>query len=168
MTMTSYGACCIENRCQLKVDLARRLGRNSTSSPKYRLHAEATGPLFKGCSKKQENKLQQKTETVFKEKHGVWDSSPYVHSIPTHEYRGYLMPELTLTLCQSRLYPLVRDKEFGLRKSCRRNTCLVEFISTVKRIRFHKVSDDISSSLSFFCTLFESWLIAHKRADYGS
>jgi hypothetical protein len=59
-------------------------------------------------------------EAESKEKHGVWDpmpeltiTSPYVHS--RVDYNAFTMdignpmPESTLTLCQSRLYPLVRD-----------------------------------------------------------
>jgi hypothetical protein len=64
--MTGYGACCIENRCQLKVEFARRHGRNPKSSPNYRLQKQQV--LFsEAAAGIQENKLQQKTETVFKE-----------------------------------------------------------------------------------------------------
>jgi hypothetical protein len=58
-----------------------------------------------------------------KEKHGVWDpmqeltiTSPFVHStVDSHTFSmGNPMPESTLTLCQSRLYPPVRDFGFGL------------------------------------------------------
>jgi hypothetical protein len=42
---------------------------------------------------------------------------PYVHfRVDTNTFTmGNPMPESTLTLCQSRLYPPVRDFEFGLR-----------------------------------------------------
>jgi hypothetical protein len=64
------------------------------------------------------------TETVFKEKHGLWDpapeltkTSPYVNSRVDCNTctMGNPMPESTLTLCQSQLHPQVRDLEFGLR-----------------------------------------------------
>ncbi len=46
------------------------------------------------------------------------------------------IPELTLTLCQCRLFPPLMDKELGVRNSCRRRyICLVEFLKTAKRIR---------------------------------
>ncbi len=58
-----------------------------------------------------------------KEKHGVWDhmpemttASPYVHSrVDSNTFTmGIPMPESTLTLCLSRLYPPIRDFGFGL------------------------------------------------------
>ncbi len=60
------------------------------------------------------------TEADSKEKHGVWDSmpeltisSPYVHSrVDSNTFTmglGNPMPESTLTLCQCRFYPPVRD-----------------------------------------------------------
>jgi hypothetical protein len=60
-------------------------------------------------------------EAESKEKHGVWDPMPgvtitslYVHSrVDANTFTmGNPMPESTLTLCQSQLYPPVRD--FGL------------------------------------------------------
>ncbi len=63
------------------------------------------------------------TEAESKEKHGVWDhmleltkTSPSVHSRDDSNAfnTGNPMPESTLTLCQSRLYPPVRDLEFSL------------------------------------------------------
>ncbi len=62
-------------------------------------------------------------EAKSKEKHGVWDPVPeftiissYVHSrADFNTYTmGNPMPESTLTLCQSRLSPPVRDFGFGL------------------------------------------------------
>jgi hypothetical protein len=62
-----------------------------------------------------------KPEAESIEKHGVWDpipeltiTSPYVHSrVDSITFTmGNPMPESTLTLCQRRLYPPVRD--FGL------------------------------------------------------
>jgi hypothetical protein len=54
------------------------------------------------------------TETVFEEIHDVWGpmpeltiTTPYVDSITFT--KGNSMPESTLTLSQSRLYPPVRD-----------------------------------------------------------
>jgi hypothetical protein len=71
--------------------------------------------------------LTDKPEAESKEKHCVWDpmteltlTSPYAHSspesTPTHLpwALGNPRPESTLTLCQSRLYPPVRDFGFGL------------------------------------------------------
>jgi hypothetical protein len=58
-----------------------------------------------------------------KEKHGVWDplplltkTSPYVDSRVGYNIFNMdnPLPESTLTLCQSRLYPPVRDLGFGL------------------------------------------------------
>ncbi len=59
-----------------------------------------------------------------KEKHGVWAyagvdyciTSPYVHSRVDYDTftMGNPMPESTLTLCRSKLYPAVRDFGFGL------------------------------------------------------
>jgi hypothetical protein len=63
------------------------------------------------------------TEAESKETHGVWDpmpeltiTSPYVHSsIDSNTFtKGNPMPASTLTLCQTRLYPPVRDFGFGL------------------------------------------------------
>ncbi len=63
-------------------------------------------------------------EAESKEKHGVWDpmpdltiTSPYVHSsVDSNTFNmGNPMPELTLTLRQSQLYPPVRDFGFGLK-----------------------------------------------------
>jgi hypothetical protein len=91
-------------------------------------------------------------------------------STPTHVLYTMAnpMPELTFTLCQSRLYPHSWDKEFGLRNSCRRYVGLVEFLSTAKRIRFHEVSDYISCSLGVFAHCSSLGRHAHlKRADYG-
>ncbi len=60
----------------------------------------------------------QSTEAESKEKHGVWDpmpeltiTLPYVDSYTFT--MGSPMPESTLNLCQSRLYPPVRDLWFG-------------------------------------------------------
>ncbi len=65
-------------------------------------------------------------EAESKEKHGVWDHLPeltitspceYVHSRDSHTLAmSNLIPESTLTLCQSRLCPPVRDFGFGLRR----------------------------------------------------
>ncbi len=59
------------------------------------------------------------SEAISKEKHGVWDpmpeltiTSPFVDS--TTFTMGNPMQESTWTLCQSRLYPPVRDWGFGL------------------------------------------------------
>jgi hypothetical protein len=58
------------------------------------------------------------------EKHRVWDdipeltiTSPFVQSRHQHIYhgRGDPLPKSTITLCQSRLYPPVRDFGFCLR-----------------------------------------------------
>ncbi len=66
-----------------------------------------------------------------KERHGVWNkmpeltiTSPYIHSRVDFKIFtvGNSLPESTLALCQSRLYPIVRDFGFGLwcwRLSCR-------------------------------------------------
>ncbi len=61
------------------------------------------------------------TEAESKEKHGVWDpmpelTSPYIHSRDDSNTltMGNPMPESTLTLCQSRLYPPVREFGFSL------------------------------------------------------
>jgi hypothetical protein len=63
--------------------------------------------------------LNAKTESEFKEKHGIWDpvpeltiTSPYDHSNTFSMSNS--MPESTLTLCQGRLYPPVRDFGFSL------------------------------------------------------
>jgi hypothetical protein len=65
---------------------------------------------------------QLRTEAESKEKHGVWDPIPeltltssYVHSrVDSNTFTvGNPMPESTLTLCHSRLYPPVRDFGFG-------------------------------------------------------
>jgi hypothetical protein len=62
-------------------------------------------------------------EAESKEKNGVWDpmpelsiTSPYVHFRDDSNpfTMGNIMPETTLTLCQSRLYPPVGDFGFGL------------------------------------------------------
>ncbi len=53
------------------------------------------------------------TEAESKEKHGVWDPTARVDS--NTFTMGSPMPESTFTLCQSRLYPPVRDFGFGLR-----------------------------------------------------
>jgi hypothetical protein len=63
-------------------------------------------------------------EAESKEKHGVWDhavvdyvlTSTYVHSrVDSNTFTmGNPMPESALTLCQSRLYPPVRDFGLGL------------------------------------------------------
>jgi hypothetical protein len=67
--------------------------------------------------------FQSSSEAESKEKHGIWDpmpeltiTSPYVHSrIDSNTFAmGSPMPESTLALCQSRLYPPVRDFGFGL------------------------------------------------------
>jgi len=63
------------------------------------------------------------TETVFKEKHGVWNPMPELTITSPHiDFKvdfitftmGDPMPESTLNLCQRRLYPPVRDYEFSL------------------------------------------------------
>ncbi len=63
------------------------------------------------------------TEAASKEKHGVWDpmpeltiNSPFFHSrVDSNTFTmGTPMPESAVTLCQSRLYPPVRDFGFGL------------------------------------------------------
>jgi hypothetical protein len=59
------------------------------------------------------------TEAETKEKHGVWDPMPeFTITSPLVDYNTFTMnnpmPESTLTLCQSRLYPPVRDLRFGL------------------------------------------------------
>ncbi len=63
------------------------------------------------------------SEAESKEKHVVLDpmpeptiTSPYVHSIVDSNtfIMGNPMPDSTLILCQSRLYPPVRDFGFGL------------------------------------------------------
>jgi hypothetical protein len=72
-------------------------------------------------------------EAKSKEKHGVWDPmpdltiiSPYGHfRVDSNTFTmGNPMPESTLTLCQSWLYPSVRDFGFGLRltdlRGCKR------------------------------------------------
>jgi hypothetical protein len=77
-----------------------------------------TAPIFTSMS-------AGKAEQESKEKHGVWDpmpeltiTLPYVHSrvnsTPTHLTRDPL-PESTLILCQSRLYPPIGDFGFCLR-----------------------------------------------------
>jgi hypothetical protein len=60
-----------------------------------------------------------RTEAESKEKHRVWD--PYagvdydLHLCRLqHIYHGQPIPESTLTLCQSRLYPPVRDLDLTL------------------------------------------------------
>ncbi len=67
---------------------------------------------------------QSASEAESKEKHGVWDpmpemtiTSPYVQSrVDSKTFTiGNPMPKSTLTLCQSRLYPPVRDFRFSLR-----------------------------------------------------
>jgi hypothetical protein len=72
-----------------------------------------------------------------KNMHAIWDlmpeltiTSPYFHSRVNDSNTftmGNTMPESTLTLCQSRLYPLVRDFGFGLwfqetRSECKSGT----------------------------------------------
>jgi hypothetical protein len=59
------------------------------------------------------------TEAETKERHGVWDTMPeFTITSPFVDYNtftmGNPMPESALTLCQSRLYPPVRDLGFGL------------------------------------------------------
>jgi hypothetical protein len=70
------------------------------------------------------NSTLQSPEAESKEKHCVWEpmpelniTSPYVHSrVDSITFTmGNPMPESTLTLCQSRLYPTVWDFGFGLR-----------------------------------------------------
>ncbi len=59
----------------------------------------------------------QCTETVFREKHGAWDPMPELtitspdvdSSTCTDGQLDNPMPQSALTLCQSRLYPPVRD-----------------------------------------------------------
>ncbi len=72
-----------------------------------------------------------RTEAESKEKHGVWDpmpeltiASPYVHSrVDSNTFTlGNPMPESTLTLCQIRLYPPVRDFGFSLSELAARHT----------------------------------------------
>jgi hypothetical protein len=63
------------------------------------------------------------SESEYKEKHGVWGPMPEltITSFDAHSRvdsntftMGNPMPESILTLCQSRLYPPVRDLGFGL------------------------------------------------------
>ena len=66
----------------------------------------------------------KRNEAESKEKLAVWDrmleltiTSPYVHRVDSNTFTcvmGNPMPESTLTLRQSRLYPPVRDFGFGL------------------------------------------------------
>jgi hypothetical protein len=69
-------------------------------------------------------KVFNQTEAESKDKHGVQDpmleltiTSPNVHSrVDCNTFTmGNPLPESTLTLRQSRLYPLVTDFGFGLR-----------------------------------------------------
>ncbi len=68
-----------------------------------------------------EGLLDTAAEAESKEKHGVWDPMPeWTITSPLcppqcrlqHIYYG--QPYARVDLCQSRLYPLVRDFEFGL------------------------------------------------------
>ncbi len=60
--------------------------------------------------------LEMSTEAVSKEKHGVWDPKPYVDYDLTLCRLQSLRPTHLpwVTLCQSRLYPPVRDLGLGL------------------------------------------------------
>ncbi len=87
-----------------------------------REHLISNGERFKAAfagRDKKRGRIQRKSWCT------VWDSMleltitlPYVHSrVDSNTFTmGNPMPESTLTLCQSRLYPPVRDFEFGLRQ----------------------------------------------------
>ncbi len=77
----------------------------------------------RGCGRSQIIRRRGKPEAESKEKHGVWDptpemtiTSPYVDSRVDSNIFTIDNPrrESTLTQCQSRLYPQVRDFVFGL------------------------------------------------------
>ncbi len=79
MTMPSYGACCIENRCQLKVEFARRHGRNPKSSSNYRLQKQQvlfsgkqTAAEIRDCFQRETWWMDHMPEMII--------TSPYVHS----------------------------------------------------------------------------------------
>jgi hypothetical protein len=62
----------------------------------------------------------KRAEAESKEKHGVWGlltylTITYLMSTPESTTMGNPMPELALILCQSRLYPPVKDLGFALR-----------------------------------------------------
>jgi hypothetical protein len=80
--------------------------------PRYRLFHDHYGTFY-----------DQRSEAESKEKHGACDPMPeltitslYIQSsVDSNTFtKGNPMPESTLTLCQSRLYPPVRDFEIGL------------------------------------------------------
>ncbi len=60
------------------------------------------------------NPKKSKKSMVYGTLYRSWQQ-PHLMSTPTHYIMGNPMPESTLTLCQSRLYPAVRDFGFGLR-----------------------------------------------------
>jgi hypothetical protein len=115
-------------------------------------------------------------EAESREKHGVWDppkpelniTSPYVHS--RVDYNTFTMgigqpyarvdlnpmPESILTLCQSLLYPPVRDFGFGLRLSI---SSLIQGDGMGTLMLFHGLPCLIlgDDSLLNTITIFSSW-----------
>jgi hypothetical protein len=67
-------------------------------------------------------RIQRKTWSVWDPMPELTITSPYVHSrVDSNTFTmglGNPVPESTLTVCQSRLYPLAKDFGFGLRSDC--------------------------------------------------
>ncbi len=118
------------------------------------------------------------TEVESKENHGVWDpmpeltitsrSSPYIHfSVDSNTCTmGNPKPESTLTLCQSRLYPPVRDFGFGL---CYRTWVVFEIILTVwEKTTLEGVL--LHTTIYYWCNNMFSWRVAvtarEKSTEY--
>jgi hypothetical protein len=85
-------------------------------------------------------------EVESKEKHDAWEAmqeltvtSPYVHSrVDSNTFTmGNPMPESTLTLFQSRLYPPVRDFGFGLRHRFTKTICPLSLLDSLYEFPQH-------------------------------
>jgi hypothetical protein len=90
---------------------------------KNKLYLPSGGRLWFQTENRKFTHPTDKAEAESKEKHGVWEPMPelttafsYYHfRVDSNTFTvGNPMPESTLTLCQSRLYPPVRDLGFGL------------------------------------------------------